>query len=105
MRKRHSLAPLKGLLLPAVFILALVLFTTALNSLESGRAEEDQRQLEETIRRSCAACYAAEGVYPPNLEYLEERYGVQVDESRYVVFYSAFAENLLPDVSVLVRAS
>lgn len=105
MKRKHNWAFLQGLLLPAVAVLALVLFTTALNSLESGRAEEDQRQLEDSIRRSCAACYAAEGVYPPNLEYLEERYGVQVDESRYTVFYDAFAENLMPDVTVLVRAS
>lgn len=102
MRRRRHWSALGGLVLPVVAVLALVLFTAALNGLESGRAEEDQRQLEETIRRSCAACYAAEGVYPPNLAYLEERYGVQVDEDRYAVFYTAFAENLMPDVTVLV---
>ena len=103
MRRRHDWALLRGLLLPAVVILALVFFITALNSLETGRAEEDLRQLEDSIRQSCAACYAAEGIYPPNLEYLEERYGVQVDEERYMVVYDAFAENLMPDVTVLVR--
>lgn len=103
MRRRRHWAALGGLVFPVAAVLALVLFTAALNGLESGRAEEDQRQLEEAIRRSCAACYAAEGVYPPNLEYLEERYGVQVDEDRYAVFYTAIAENLMPDVTVLVR--
>ena len=47
------------------------------------------------------ACYAAEGAYPTSLDYLKERYGVQIDEERYTVYYSAFAENLMPDITVL----
>ena len=102
MRKRKNpwLGMLRGLLLPAV---ALVMFAAALDGLSAGRDAEDLRQLEEALRRGCAACYAAEGVYPPNLEYLEDHYGIRVDEERYAVFYSAFADNLMPDVTVVVR--
>lgn len=92
---------LRGLLLPVIAAAALLCFATALNSLDSGRAEEDQRQLEETLRRGCVACYATEGIYPPDLEYLKEHYGLQVDEERYTVHYSAIAENLMPDITVL----
>ena len=53
------------------------------------------------LRRGCAACYAAEGIYPQDLEYLEEHYGVQVDGDRYVVHYEIFAQNLMPDITVL----
>ena len=94
-------ALLRGLLLPVAAAAALLCFATAVNSLDSGRAEEDLRQLEETLRRSCVACYAAEGVYPPSLDYLKERYGLQIDEERYTVKYFAFAENLMPDITVL----
>ena len=92
---------LRGLLLPLAAAVALVGFSAALNSLDSGRDEEDRRQLEEALQRGCLACYAAEGVYPPDLDYLKEHYGVQVDETRYTVIYSAFAENLLPDITVI----
>ena len=88
-------------MLPVVAAAALLCFATALNSLDQGRAEEDMRQLEETLRRGCVACYAAEGTYPPDLDYLKEHYGLQVDEARYTVRYSAFAENLMPDITVL----
>ena len=54
-----------------------------------------------TLRRGCVACYAAEGIYPQDLEYLEEHYGVQVDGDRYVVHYEIFAQNLMPDITVL----
>ena len=49
------------------------------------------------------SCYATEGVYPPTIEYLEERYGVQIDRERYTVHYDIFAENLMPDILVLPR--
>ncbi|WP_297986930.1 hypothetical protein, partial [uncultured Oscillibacter sp.] len=105
MRKRKNpwLGMLRGLLLPAAAAVALVMFAAALDGLSAGRDAEDLRQLEEALRRGCAACYAAEGVYPPNLEYLEDHYGIRVDEERYAVFYSAFADNLMPDVTVVVR--
>ena len=79
----------------------LLCFATALDGLDSGRSAEDLKQLEQALRRGCVACYAAEGIYPPNLEYLEEYYGLQIDETRYTVHYSAFAENLMPDITVL----
>ena len=97
MRRKHSLLPslLRGLLLPVIAAAALLCFAMAVNNLDGGR------QLEESLRRGCVACYAAEGVYPPTLSYLEEHYGLQIDEERYTVHYSAFAENLMPDITVL----
>ena len=104
-RRRNGLPSLLGgLLVPAIAAAALLCFATALDSLDSGRAEEDLRQLEETLRRGCVACYAAEGVYPPSIDYLKDHYGLQVDEARYTVRYSAFAENLMPDITVLENA-
>ena len=104
-RRRNGLPSLLGgLLVPVVAAAALLCFATALDSLDSGRAEEDLRQLEETLRRGCVACYAAEGVYPPSIDYLKDHYGLQVDEARYTVRYSAFAENLMPDITVLENA-
>ena len=95
---------IRGLLLPVVCVVVLVGFTTALDSLNTGRDAEDLRQLEETLRRSCVACYACEGIYPPTLDYLKEHYGIQVDESRYDVHYDVFAANLMPDITVMVIA-
>ncbi len=92
---------LRGLLIPCAVAAVLLYFTSALGNLESGREGEDIRQLQEALHRGCVACYAAEGVYPPDLEYLKNHYGIQVDENRYTVYYSRFAQNLMPDVTVL----
>ena len=89
-----------ALLLPAVLVMLLV-FLSALNNLSDGQRSEGRQQLEDAVRRGAVACYAAEGIYPPNLEYLEEHYGIQVDRERYTVVYEVFASNLMPDVTVL----
>lgn len=94
-------ALLRALLLPAALVAVLVFFSTALNGIDSGRAEESRNQLEQALRRGCVACYAAEGIYPPDIDYLREHYGVQVDETKYNVFYTVFADNLMPDIIVL----
>ena len=60
-------------------------------------------QLEEAVRRSAVACYAIEGRYPPDLDYMKTHYGLQIDEDRYVVFYQVIAENLMPDITVLEK--
>ena len=99
-RKKLSIGPV--LLIPAA-LAVLLMFTSALSNLDDGRRSEGRRQLEDAVRRSAVACYAAEGIYPPDLEYLKEHYGVQVDEERYAVFYEVFASNLMPDITVLER--
>lgn len=103
MRKRsYSIAGiLKGVLMPAAVICVLLFFAAATNSLDGGRQGENLRQLNQALRRACVACYAAEGAYPPSLEYLQEHYGVQIDETKYKVYYIVIADNLMPDITVL----
>ena len=98
--KRKRIRAGAALLLSAL-VLGLVLFLSGLSNLESGRRSEGKQQLEEAVRRGAVACYAAEGIYPPDLAYLEEHYGIQVDRAHYTVVYEAFASNLMPDITVL----
>ena len=103
MRRRESKGLLAGILLPVAVLAILMCFLMVVSNLTEGQADEDKRQLEEVLRRSAVACYAAEGIYPPDLAYLEEHYGIQINEERYVVSYDALAENLMPDITVLEK--
>ena len=80
-------------------------FSLALRQVDESRQAEGARILEESVRRSAAACYAAEGMYPPDLSYLQEHYGLQVDGSRYTVCYAVFGANMMPDITVLETVS
>ena len=98
MKKKRSL----GLVLAAAaVVLVVMVFVFALSGLQEGQRSEGREQLEEAVRRAAVACYAAEGIYPPDLAYLEAHYGIQIDRTRYTVIYEAFASNLMPDVTVL----
>ena len=98
--KREALT---AIFLPAAALAVLLCFFTGISNLERGRNEEGKAQLEEVVRRAAVACYAAEGVYPPDLVYLEEHYGIQIDTDRYAVCYDVFASNLMPDITVLEK--
>lgn len=104
MKKKTSVGTLASkLVLPILAVAVLCFFLVSLTNLDSGRREEGKLRLEEAIRRSAVACYAVEGIYPPDLEYLQQYYGLQIDESKYLVIYEAFAENLMPDITVQER--
>ena len=91
-------------LVTAILIVGiLVYFLTAISNLNQGQAEEDKAQLESALSRAAVACYAAEGAYPPNLEYLIDHYGIQINDELYDVKYEAIASNLMPDITVLEK--
>lgn len=98
-RRKTSL--LAGILFPVVIVAVLLCFLTGVSNLSQGSAEEDKQQLETALRRASVACYAAEGIYPPDLAYLEEHYGLRIDKERYTVMYEAYGSNLMPDFTIL----
>lgn len=65
--------------------------------------EESALAIQKTVERSAKQCYAVEGVYPPNLDYLRDNYGLQVNTKDFYVRYEAFASNLPPKVIVKVK--
>ncbi len=87
-----------------VFALAMLWFISAVNGLHRDSGDEGCRQLELALRRAAVACYAAEGVYPPTLEYITEHFGVQIQD-KYVVHYEIFASNLMPEITVLEKGA
>ncbi len=84
-----------------IILVVALLFGAGLRNLESGGGEVQRQQLEESIRRAALACYASEGYYPPDFEYIEEHYGLRPDPERYAVFYEVHAENLMPEITVV----
>ena len=95
----------KWLKITAALLTLAVIVTvlTAIVNIGRDSRKDSLHQLEKSLRRSVMACYATEGVYPPDVEYLKEHYGLQIDGSRYIVHYTVFAENLMPDITVLER--
>ena len=65
--------------------------------------EESAAAIREAVRRCALQCYAVEGVHPPDIAYLEDNYGLQVNRRDYYVTYEAFSSNLPPTVLVTAK--
>ena len=91
-RKEIAIVLLMVLLLGGVWLLVSRLGTS------SGNAQT--QFVTDAVHNAALTCYAVEGAYPDDLEYLRTHYGLAYDQSRYMVRYSAFASNLLPEIYV-----
>ena len=65
-------------------------------------SEESTAAIQAAVERSALQCYVVEGIYPPDLNYLEDNYGLQINTKDFYVTYDAFASNVAPHV--IVRA-
>ena len=91
---------IKSILLALAVI---VFFVACVSRLESGREAQGKQQLEEAVRRTVVTCYSVDGFYPPSVQYMQENYGLQYDEKKYVIRYDVFASNLMPEITVLEK--
>ncbi len=92
------------ILLAAVALAAVLLAVSwVAKTSRQGLTEEGEEAIRLAVQRSALQCYVVEGMYPPDLAYLEEHYGLRVNTEDYYVIYDAFASNLPPDVRVTKR--
>lgn len=100
--KKKSRLPLlaAGILVLAVIVGGLVWF---LSGSQDDVKTESTAAVKAAVQRTAIQCYVVEGMYPPNLAYLEQNYGLQINQKDFVVVYDAFASNLPPSIQVTVR--
>ena len=87
----------------AVILLIVVLVVGVwmlVSRLGSSSGEAQTEFVIEAVHNAALTCYAVEGAYPSDLEYLRSNYGLAYDQSRYFVRYDSFGSNLMPDISV-----
>ncbi len=94
--KKHSLA-----VTLAICPLCLALFVNLTGRLSVRQLAEQERALNTSLERCIISCYALEGCYPPDLEYMEEHYGLTYNKQLFFVDYQPVAANIRPDYFVL----
>lgn len=86
-----------------LFLLAAGIVLSSIPAVYGAAQVEQLRMAEESLRRAVVTCYALEGRYPPDIDYLRDVYGLQLREDKYIVHYQIFAENIMPEFTVLER--
>ena len=100
-RWKQTVKELYGYVLSVVvFVCVLALFVTGILFFSKKADARGADTLRDAIRRASVQCYAIEGRYPPSVDYLEENYGILIGRDKYDVFYSGFASNFMPDITV-----
>ena len=99
--RKPSLAFIAMLVSLAVITVVMIMAFAAIRGYGSHYDETRLKEVRDTVLSAVSQCYALEGAYPPDLEYLEENYGLILDRSRYIYHYEIFASNIFPDVKVL----
>jgi hypothetical protein len=98
--QRKSKWPRTVIITSLALALVILLSVALLNQAGKRVGAEQLTTLENALRRASVTCYALEGRYPATLEYLAENYGVVIDEERFIVSYSTFGRNIMPDIEV-----
>lgn len=102
--KKHSrrMTGMKYLISIIIFCFVLFLFLGGLSSISGTASRQEQKSLEQAVRRNSVQCYALEGFYPESLAYLEDHYGLSYDKNKYLVSYEVTASNLMPSIDVIL---
>ena len=95
--KRRDIAAL------AVFVAIVVAFCLAVGKVTTASDGAELKLVRDAVKNAALTCYAVEGAYPDELDYLREHYGLAYNEERYMVYYDAFASNVMPDIRVVER--
>lgn len=86
-----------------LFVSMLMLLIAGISQIDTRSKAEQAASLKAAVLRATITCYAVEGRYPPDAAYLQAHYGLTYDRQRFIVSIHTFAENLLPDISVLAE--
>ena len=72
-----------------------------LGKVSSASDSAETELVRDAVRSAVLTCYAVEGAYPANIDYLKEYYGLAYNENAYLVIYDAFATNIMPSIQVI----
>lgn len=84
-----------------MFIVVFCVFWLGVSSVSEKTSAQEKQTLETAITRNMVHCYAIEGTYPGNLQYLKDHYGLIYDEDRFFVDYQTLGSNIMPDVTII----
>ena len=88
-----------------IFIALILAFVLLINNITSKNSGRELQIVRDAVKNAALTCYAVEGMYPDNLEYLREHYNLSYNEDRYIVYYRPLASNLMPSIKVVERGS
>ena len=92
---------IKLLAIAVILVMAVLL----VNRIGDAHETKETEIVRDAVKNAALTCYAVEGLYPAELSYLRENYHLSYNEDRYIVYYEAFASNLMPYIKVVEKGA
>ena len=86
-----------------IFIALILAFVLLINNITNKNSGRELQIVRDAVKSAALTCYAVEGMYPDDLQYLRDHYNLSYNEERYHVFYEPIASNLMPSIKVAER--
>lgn len=87
----------------SAYIIILILFVMSLYILSNSNKERQKTYLDQSLRKNIAYCYATTGVYPDNLNTIEQKYGLTYDKDKFYIDYKIIGKNMYPKITILEK--
>ncbi len=81
-------------------VLLIILIVNGSSNFNSASSEIAKKAAYKAIEKSFMQCYASEGSYPNDLEYLEKNYGLILDRENFSYEYTVFSSNVMPEILI-----
>ena len=88
-----------------LFVALVVGFVLLINGITSKGGQRELDLVRDAVKNAALTCYAVEGTYPEELQYLRDHYNLSYNEERYIVYYESFASNLMPYIKVVEKGA
>ena len=74
-----------------IFIALILAFVLMINGITTKNSDRELQIVRDAVKNAALTCYAVEGMYPDDLEYLRVHYHLSYNEEKYHVFYEPMA--------------
>ena len=102
--KREIDLKLIGLVVFSCLIMFALLYTySSVEAYENRATQQQAENVREVLKKAAVQCFALEGSYPPDLEYLAENYDIVLDTDKYFYYYEIAGSNLVPNIRVIIK--
>ena len=88
-----------------IFIALILAFVLLVNNITNKNSGRELQIVRDAVKNAALTCYAVEGMYPDDLNYLIEHYNLSYNKDRYIVYYEPLASNVIPSIKVVERGN
>ena len=88
-----------------IFVALILAFVLLVNNITNKNSGRELQIVRDAVKNAALTCYAVEGMYPDDIQYLRDHYNLSFNEDKYVVYYQPFASNVIPTIQVVERGA